>query len=123
MDDKYTAWISEHYPTYESAYGKCAEATTAMLAVFPELHRVRGHYYCLVWGERSHWWLVTADGGIVDPTAVQFPSRGTGVYEAWNEGSAEPTGKCPNCGGYAYNHAAVCSDACAREYERYLMHG
>lgn len=119
-EQRYADWIATHYPTPESAYGQCDAATTAMLAAFPELRRVRGHYYCLVWGERSHWWLVAPDGAIVDPTACQFPSRG-GVYEPWSEGADEPSGKCPNCGGYVYGGGTVCSDLCAREYEAYLM--
>lgn len=114
----YHSWIEKHYPTPESAYGKCAEATTAMLAAFPELRRVRGHYYCMIWGERAHWWLVTSDGQVVDPTAAQFPSGGRGVYEPWTEGADESTGKCPNCGDFVYNHGAVCSDTCADQYTR-----
>jgi hypothetical protein len=117
----YDEWIAANYPTEREAYGKCAEATDAMQRAFPELQRVRGHYYCFAWGERSHWWLVTADGVIVDPTAVQFPSRGNGVYESWTDGAEEPTGKCPNCGGLVYGGGTVCSDECARDYEEYLM--
>ena len=67
--------------------GRCAEATLAMAAVFPELTRVRGHYLCWVWGEREHWWLVEPNGEIVDPTADQFPSKGGGVYVPWDEAS------------------------------------
>jgi hypothetical protein len=117
----YAEWIAAHYPTQEAAYGQCDAATRAMAAAFPELTRVRGHYYCFVWGERTHWWLVAPDGTIVDPTAVQFPSVGRGVYEPWTEGADEPTGKCPNCGGYVYGGGTVCSDECARQYESYLM--
>jgi len=94
-----------------------------MQAAFPELQRIRGFYYCGVWGERTHWWLVTESGVIVDPTAVQFPSQGCGVYHPWTEGEEEPSGKCPNCGGYVYGGGTVCSDVCARQYERYLMDG
>ena len=34
--------------------------------------------------------------------------------------SAEPTGKCPNCGGYCYEGATLCSDRCEHEYMAYL---
>jgi hypothetical protein len=121
--------VSEAYKTWIAAnvegngYGQCSEATEAMADAFPELKRVRGHYYCHRWGERTHWWLVAPDGSIVDPTAAQFPSRGDGDYVEWNEGDEEPTGKCPNCDGYVYGGGTVCSEQCAREYERYLMFG
>ncbi len=117
----YDEWIMAHYATPEAAYGHCDKATQEMVSVFPELRRVRGHYYCMVWGERQHWWLVTADGEIVDPTAAQFPSGGHGVYEPWVEGTEEPSGRCPNCSGYVYGGGTVCSDVCAREYETWLL--
>lgn len=115
----YESWIAEHYPTRESAYGRCADATEAMQRAFPELRRVRGHFICAAWGERQHWWLVTADGTIVDPTLAQFPS--VGFYVPWAEGAMEPTGKCPNCGEFVYDSGTVCSDACADAYARYCM--
>ena len=115
----YQEWIDEHYPDYESSYGKCAEATLDMQKVFPELTRVRGHYYCSSWGEREHWWLTDKDGNIVDPTARQFPTKGHGVYDPWDESQPEPTGICPNCGEYCYNNDTCCSENCSREYAAY----
>jgi hypothetical protein len=116
---EYAAWIDATYPTRESAYGQCDEATARMVAAFPELKRVRGHYHCILWGERAHWWCVSPEGDIVDPTARQFPSRG-GHYEPWQEGEPEPTGMCPECGGLCYEGASVCSDECGRAYTAYL---
>jgi hypothetical protein len=111
----------------ENPQGQCAEITAAMAQAFHELRRVRGHYYCLTWGERAHWWLVAPDGTVVDPTAAQFPSRGLGHYEEWQEGAEEPVGRCANCGGEIYASSGytdtVCSDLCARSYESYLMGG
>lgn len=118
---RYSEWIASNVTG--SGYGQCAEVTLAMAAAFPELRRVRGHYYCFAWGERTHWWLVAPDGRIVDPTAGQFPSAGRGEYVPWVEGAEEPTGKCPECGGYVYGGGTMCSDSCARAYERYLMGG
>ena len=117
----YDEWIEQNVPDHTAAYGKCADVTEAMAAAFPELRRVRGHYYCTAWGERSHWWLVTPSGEVVDPTAKQFPSAGHGYYEPWIEGAEEPSGKCPNCGGMVYGGGTVCSDDCARAYTAYLM--
>jgi hypothetical protein len=117
MPDKYGAWIMEHVDG--DGYGQCAEVTLSMQAAFPELQRVRGHYMCLVWGERAHWWLVTPDGQIVDPTAAQFPSKWSGAYLPWVEGSEEPTGRCPNCGGPCYGGGVCCSEQCHREFAAY----
>lgn len=105
----YHKWISKNV---QEAYGKCAEVTLEMERVFPELLRVRGHYYCPLWGDREHWWLVDFEGNVVDPTASQFPSRGFGVYTPWEEDSPEPTGKCYNCGDYCYEGELTCSERC-----------
>lgn len=117
----YDQWIEGHYPTPELAYGQCDEATKQLVAAFPELQRVRGHYYCWTWGERSHWWAVAEDGTIVDPTARQFPSGGRGMYVPWEEGAEEPSGKCPNCGGYVYGGGTVCSDQCGDAFVRSML--
>jgi hypothetical protein len=117
MNERYKNWIIENVPG--DGYGMCAEATEAMAEAFPELQRVRGHYYCMVWGEREHWWLKTADGSIVDPTAAQFPTKGTGKYVPWTEGEREPTGMCPECGGYCYDGDTFCSENCGISYVAY----
>jgi hypothetical protein len=114
----YDEWIEANVTETK---GKCAEVTEQMVAAFPELTRIRGHYYCPAWGERTHWWCVDQDGNIVDPTKAQFPSEGTGHYEPWDESQEEPTGKCPNCGGFIYGGGQVCSDACGSAYTAYLM--
>jgi hypothetical protein len=45
--NRYDNWITLHV---SKAYGACAEVTLSMQECFPELTRVRGHYYCIVWG-------------------------------------------------------------------------
>lgn len=122
MEYKYQEWISSHYSTFDSAYGQCGKATENMLAQFPELTRVRGHYYCSLWGEREHWWLLDPQGNIIDPTAIQFPSHGHGVYQILDESLPQPTGKCPNCGEYCYNNKTCCSERCSTEYRYYIMY-
>ena len=114
----YAEWIREHVQS--DGYGQCAELTEQMARAFPELKRVRGHYYDICWGERAHWWLVTPDGYIVDPTAAQFPTKGRGHYDPWDESEHEPTGKCINCGGYVLDGSSCCSDECAAEAESYI---
>lgn len=108
MKPEYQDWIDQNV---DDAYGECAAVTQAMADQFPELTRVRGHYYCFSWGERAHWWLTDGEE-IVDPTAKQFPSRGKGAYVPWVDGTPEPTGICANCGEPAFNGDTVCSDAC-----------
>jgi hypothetical protein len=119
MDPRYAEWIAANVEG--DGYGQCREVTERMAAAFPELARVRGHYYCLIWGEREHWWLTTPAGEIVDPTAAQFPSKGHGEYVPWIEGTPEPTGLCPQCGEYVYDGNTCCSDACSRAYAAYCM--
>lgn len=124
MNEKYAQWIAdEGLLSYENTYGRCVQVTLKMQECFPELERVRGHYLDLVWGSWPHWWLVDPDGKIVDPTSVQFPTKGRGHYEPWKEGREEPTGKCPNCGEYAYKGETCCSDECYRDYHAYCMEG
>lgn len=116
MDPKYAAWVAANV---KDPLGRCAETTLAMCTAFPELTRVRGHYLCGFWGPREHWWCTAPDGGVVDPTAAQFPSRGLGRYEPWVEGTPEPTGKCPNCGGECYDNKYCCSAECDSAYAAY----
>ena len=117
QDQKYIDWINQNVK--DGGYGHCKELSEQMQKAFPELKLVRGHYYCLVWGERGHWWLVSPDGVIVDPTAGQFPTKGRGKYVEWIEGTKEPTGKCPNCGGYCYDDKYLCCERCEKEYIAY----
>lgn len=119
MKPAYIDWIK----TVVEPTGRCAEVTLEMQAAFPELTRVRGHYYCPFWGEREHWWLVDEEGQVVDPTAAQFPSRGVGHYEPWDESRPEPTGMCPECGEYCYEGRTFCCDVHERRYMAYLQTG
>lgn len=119
----YQNWIAANVEG--NGYGKCAEITEAMAAAFPELTRVRGHFYCSEWGERTHWWLKTKHGEIVDPTALQFPGNfghfpPPEPYMEWNEGDPEPTGICMECGEYCYEGREFCSDGCRSAYLSYL---
>lgn len=100
--------------TSKKAYGQCKEVCLKMQKVFPELELVKGHYFCASWGSRMHWWLVSRTGTIIDPTKLQFPSQGNGVYDPLDETAPQPTGKCPNCGEYIFDNRYVheeCQDA------------
>lgn len=119
----YATWITFHVPPDPT--GLCQQITAKMVAAFPELKRIRGHYTWTGSTDRPwpHWWCVTDTGEIVDPTAAQWPDSGRGVYDPWDESQGEPTGKCPNCGGYCFNGDSVCSENCQREYVAYLKSG
>lgn len=119
MDEQHRKWIKQN--VMGSGYGACAEVTKSMAEAFPELRRVRGHYYCYSWGKRTHWWLEDADGKIIDPTSAQFPSKGAGHYEPWDESQPEHNCRCMNCGEtfYSPNGSAWCADSCRISGEAY----
>jgi hypothetical protein len=120
---EYQAWIDTKYPTQASAYGKCYEATTAMVSAFPELRRVRGQVITVLWGERDHWWCVAPNGSVVDPTKRQFPA--VLRYMPWDESKGEPPQrrKCPDCGDEHHGEDDFCDDSCRRRYHAYIMGG
>jgi hypothetical protein len=78
---------------YEQFRGKCRELSEAAVAADPSLTLVRGWYICPHWGEQAHWWTVRSDGSIYDPTALQFPSQGAGMYVPFDGYVA-----CEECG-------------------------
>lgn len=66
---------------YKQFRGKCREMSEALVATDPSLTLVRGHYFEAAWGgDQAHWWCKRPCGEIVDPTAAQFPSNGSGIY-------------------------------------------
>ncbi len=117
MYAKYSSWMKNLKLDSHTAYGKCELYSKEMNEKFPELILVRGHYDCLLWGLREHWWLKDKNGTIIDPTYMQFISGGT--YIELDESLPEPTGKCPQCGEYTYNNQSL-HDECASKYMNYL---
>jgi hypothetical protein len=90
-----------------------------MVAMFPELRRVRGHVHTAAGGRHPHWWCVTPAGEIIDPTVTQFVDAVLD-YEPHDDSTPEPVGKCLNCGDYVHApRSSGCSDECERELERY----
>lgn len=124
MDARYANWIAS-WLTDNSPKSACVEATEQMAAAFPELQRVRGHVTVSSGRTHPHWWLVTPDGSIIDPTASQWTPVLPGVYEPLNEETfVEPTGRCPNCGNLFYGEAAggvACSAGCADAYAAWCL--
>lgn len=94
--------------------GKCKELAEQAVEQDITLTLVRGHYWCPFWGLQPHWWCVTPDGDVYDPTAAQFPSNGEGDYIPFN-GIVE----CSQCGketseseAYLHGNYALCSLEC-----------
>jgi len=133
MTEDYFAWISKRYPDAATACCRCEEATKEMVQAFPELRRVGG------WVAGSpmrrprrgaeHWWCVTPDGCIVDPTRAQFLWAEIYYREKTAE-DPEPIGKCLHCGGYCWAvhpdtgipvpdaSSSFCGAFCRREFEQ-----
>lgn len=99
LESPYEQWILNNV---DNPIDRCKEFCEAMLKEFPELALTRGYYFDFEWGQREHWWLTDPQGNVIDPTARQFPSKGCGFYEPWNEGDPEPIEKCVVCGEYIY---------------------
>lgn len=118
LKESYLEWIEENRPRDPfRGRGKCRQVSEAMQKAFPELQLVAGFYECPVWGDQEHWWLMTPENEVVDPTVLQFPSGGFGVYRVLDP-DERPVGKCMNCGGYVYRGSPsdyCCSDKCEAE--------
>ena len=126
---EYQKWIDSNVEG--TGYGACREVTEKMLEAFPHLKRVKGLYHCVFIGERTHWWLVDTDGSVVDPTRMQFPSKGACTYEELSEEEIKyrvPIGKCMECGSMifqprdgSYQDSTICSEECGNAYAAAMM--
>jgi len=101
----------------------CHEAVKTLVALCDDLKPIRGQVVMKAAPDGDvrpwpHWWAVTLEGQVVDPTADQFPSALE--YRPHDESLGDPTGRCPNCGGLCHDHRYLCSDACERDYAAYL---
>ena len=110
MNAQHSTWITERYPTPESARLQCAEATSAMLRDFPDLRRIRGHVMVGI-DYRPHWWCVDSADDIVDPTAHQW-SPPPVFYEPLPDDAEEPHGKCHHCGSLLFRSRGADSYFC-----------
>jgi hypothetical protein len=107
--------VSEEQSNYLKYRGKCKEMSEALVAEDPTLTLVRGHYFCPIWGsDEQHWWCVKPDGTIIDPTKLQFPSAGRGIYSPF-----DGTCSCEQCGkelkeedAVIDGHHVFCSNLC-----------
>jgi hypothetical protein len=121
--DKYYDWMNNKL-RQESPLNKCKEWTDEMHKQFPELKRVRGYVWLQSGLKRPHWWLVTEQKQILDPTGSQFLMGYYGInpirdYEPFDESKGEPHGTCMNCGELSWYSASACSRACEGKLEQY----
>ena len=89
----YQAWIDTHVP-FEETLAECTLWSRVMREAFPELIHVGGYVrakktpFFSVFNLNYHEYLITEDGDIVDPTAIQFDKligEGNWYYERWEE--------------------------------------
>lgn len=100
MKTIYADWIRNNFPSKQSAKLSCLEATAFMKHEFPELTRVRGHVLVGI-HFRPHWWLITEDGEIVDPTSHQWDEP-ISLYDPLPNDAEEPVGRCLECGDLSF---------------------
>ena len=125
---QHEAFRLELLAKYRTSHHKCGIFVRAMQAKFPELRRVPGFYFTPD-GQGSfgeHWWLQDAEGGVVDPTADQFPCLDQGRYVPYDPAvHLTVKGKCQHCGVglYLRQGTSACSQACAQAIQEALGFG
>ncbi len=83
----YERWIAAYRNSGQPIIGHCQSVCERMQREFPELI-LRGGYVRTPLGCDTHFWLTTADGVIVDPTASQFGTLELEDYE--DAGTTDP---------------------------------
>ena len=69
---------------YKRYRGKCKILAEGECKNNPNLKLVKGWYYCPIWNtNEQHYWCEDEKGQIVDPTKLQFPSKGMGEYKKY----------------------------------------
>jgi hypothetical protein len=132
---QWIAWIERYVASQPHRFvrGKCKEAVEQMHQDFPELRKACGFVHWAIPSrpiQDQHWWCVSPEGIVVDPTAEQFRhSVSEPRYEELDMNSVEdrariPIGKCMGCGEATYPTSPahnfcseLCADAVMEEYE------
>lgn len=68
-------------------------------------------------GRLPQWWMVTADGQIVDPTQNQFASKERGVMRIY---WARTHGLVLDCGKLVFGDDKFCNEECLAEMTAYI---
>ncbi len=144
---EYHRWIDDYRGRYNGRVThKCAAATAEMVEAFPELRVERGFVlareedrvdlptpdmclearrsvYHLDVGLFQHFWCVTAEGEVVDPTRAQFRPGLEPIYVAYDmvQHGPLPSGKCPDCGEIVFpEQRGFCDKTCEARWEKYM---
>jgi len=126
--DQYQTWINANVGK-NNGYGECDHVCKKMIEAFPELRLRKGFFHSGFWGERGHWWLLSACGLIVDPTGKQFPDGLSfpseefvkEYYEDLTDVSEDEladrvsTGPCYQCGDPCFHGDMTCSERCTQK--------
>lgn len=121
-----------HLTEADLVRAQCKQFSAEFCAQFPELRMQAGFFGADPTGPDvmpdfsyvEHWWCVTPDGEIVDPTRAQFGDS-TGQYWPYDENVHKiQIGRCINCGDYIYGlkkdgPASVCGLDCEVALEQY----
>lgn len=123
-DETYEDWIAGYVKSQTgNVRYRCQSASEAMAKAFPELRLARGWVTLESSDRLEHWWCVTPNGAVIDPTEFQFDDyRGAPEsYEEYDEGKhgSLPTGKCPECGEFIYDGRDLHPE-CEQSYLAYL---
>lgn len=111
--------MTDQMTNYKLYRGRCKELSEQAVRDDPSLKLVRGHYFCPIWNtDEPHWWTTRPDGSIHDPSKLQFPSAGLGVYTPFSGRLA-----CAECGTEVEEKDArvegrygFCSTRCAMRF-------
>lgn len=70
---------------YKKYRGMCKTLSEKECKNNPNLKLVKGWYYCPIWNsEEQHYWCEDEKGKIIDPSRLQFPSKGQGKYKKYD---------------------------------------
>jgi len=111
----YKLWIEEN--VIGTGRLKCEVYSKKMNNFFPELILKSGFYIDQYWGRQKHYWLVTKDKVIIDPTAQQFPTKGKGSYIEIKKGQTA-FNSCKNCLVLCHEDEEFCSKKCKETFEQ-----
>lgn len=133
MEEKYKSWIIKIKSEYNVLTGLCGSISRKMIENFPELRLARGYFIDDYGAKHSHWWCVSSDGIIIDPTVDQFKSNfeiSAARYEEYDElkHGPLPIGRCYDCGSYIYaedqgedySSSNFCNIECEKNTMEYL---
>lgn len=69
---------------YKKYRGMCKTLSEEECKKNTNFKLMKGWYYCPIWNsEEQHYWCEDEKGNIIDPSKLQFPSKGQGKYKKY----------------------------------------